>query len=128
MKRKLNSAVLFGIVFIVAGLLGLVFVIRFRNNATKVEATIVNIITTETNDDDTSHTVIVSYNINGTEYINELNSYSSSMRRGKTTTIYVNKDNPNSITSPMADLHFIIIFSLLGAILIYIGIKKPDKI
>lgn len=82
-------------------------------------AVIDRIIETRDYDDTWTHTVMVKYMFNNTEYISELGTYDFTMEVGQSIQILVNPNNPMQIQA--SDSSFISTIVLIIAILCYAG-------
>ena len=90
------SGLIFGIILIVLG-----FVQKHKqSDYTETTAEITEItVEAGTGDDSDTHHVYVKYTVDGKEYNEELDEYSSKYKVGKSVKIKYNPDNPADITS-----------------------------
>ena len=127
-----------GIIFLIIGITISVHNNNFLNSAQKTNAVISKIEKEYYNDSDgerkTKHSVCVKYEINGKQYEELLDYYSSDMREGDTIIINYSPDDPSKIITNMGSkiLGFVIIplgsiFALLGLILIMKNIHSDQK-
>lgn len=127
-----------GIIFLIVGITISVHNNNFLKNAQQTNAVISQIEKEYYNDSDgerkTKHSVCVKYEINGRQYEELLDYYSSDMREGDTIIINYSPDDPSKIITNMGSkiLGFVIIplgsiFALLGFILIMKKIHSDQK-
>ena len=124
-KLACSIVTLVGVIFFTIGSWLSVSSIQFKQEAVKIDAMVTNIdtYTTGTGDDkSTHHNVYVEYDFEGTPYSAMLNSYSSSMKVGKTTEVYVKADNPSNPRSIGTELFLGVLFTIIGGIATIIGI------
>lgn len=129
---------LFGLIF---GLIGVVMLaiaicvttvtLKRKNEYRTTSATITDIDTSYSVDDESEHRVRISYRVSGTIYETDLSYYSSGMSVGDTLTIYYNPDNPNKIcyVSGMWLVVAIVgvigvVFGTIGGIFLIVGIRR----
>ena len=73
-------------------------------------------------DGDTSYDVFVSYYVDNKEYIEELNSYTSSYYEGKEIEVYYDKNKPSRVRTDGFEFVFLI-FSVVGLVFVIIGLS-----
>ncbi|MDE6292793.1 MAG: DUF3592 domain-containing protein, partial [Bacilli bacterium] len=108
-----------GLIFTIVGIFISTNIFNYENKIDTV-GTITRITSSRDSDEDTSHTVYVSYNVRGKAYESKLNSYSSSFYEGKTIDIYYDQTDPNKIGIKSLDLVFLI-FPGMGLLFLVIG-------
>ncbi len=144
MKYKVRKfIVLFGMVFAVLGIFILCISVSvhmreksFMEKALQTTAVITDIVTKTRHTSDgkeIDHYVYVEYEVDGTEYEQRLNHYSSSMRIGDTVEINYAPDNPASILSApgvqlLVVLPVALIFTAVGVCFIVAEIKRAVKV
>lgn len=105
-----------GIIFFISGS-------RFKENAIPVTGVITRIETSRDSDGDTSHSVFVTYEVNGTTYSNiHLSEYSSSMYEGKSIELYCDPYDPAKVSTTLGYIIASGVLLLLGIIFSCIGI------
>lgn len=129
------------IVFCVIGsiffIIGLSICINIFNteNRIQTQGTITQIETYRDSEGVISHSVFVSYNVEGKEYETRLNGYVDSFYEGKEIEIYYDKNNPRKIGANSLDI-VTLIFPVFGLIFFSIGLigiifninkKKKEK-
>lgn len=121
MKDNLVWLIFFfiGLIFTVVGIFISIDTFNYENKIDTV-GTITKITSDRDNDGDTSHNVLVAYNVNGSYRESRLNSYSSSFYIGKTIDIYYDKNDPNKIGVKSLDL-LCLLFPGLGLLFVIIG-------
>lgn len=123
-KTELFGAGLFafvGAVFLVIGILVHSNNTKFMETAKSIEAEITDIRVGYDSDGDTTHDVLVEFVIDGERYGGKLDTYTSSMREGGTTTVYYDPQNPHDFRG--SGTGFIgIVFSGMGGLFFVIGI------
>lgn len=110
-----------GLIFLIVGMSMVLYNINFKRNALETTAVISSIERYRDSDGDTRHTVYVKYTIDGKQYEERLNYYSSGMNTGKEVPIYYNPEKPNRILAKSSYSFFIFFFPLLGLIFAVIG-------
>lgn len=120
--------IIIGAVFCLISIIGLNHNNNFKSNSVKLTATITGIDRHMDN-----HDVYVTYNFEGQEFKEPLHFYSSGMRVGQETTIYVDPKSPNRIQSKGMSILWIFFFSmgavfLVSGIIIFLLIKKKKRL
>ncbi len=138
MKRakRVSVSTLSGLIFGVVGLLflGIVQVVNltnqgFMNHADKTRAIITSIQSHRTSGRvrHLSHTVMVSYKVDGVQYEEKLGEWDDSMNEGDPITIYYNLENPKDIRTGDNWSKLRIIFTVVGIILVALAILMISK-
>lgn len=141
---KKNGVIILGYgMFAAIGILFTVIGVKISMNTfnyeNKVETTgtITSITSHRDSDGDTSHTVYVSYEVDGVIYESSLGGYSSSYKKGKEIEIYYDKDDPYEIGTKSIDLLMLLfpglglifaIIGLVGLIKIFVGKSKSKRL
>lgn len=127
-QEKLQSvmSIIFGALIAIFGVYNVNSYLKFKETAVQTTATISNIEVREEydrSDGETTvyHDVYVEFDVDGEKYEGELNTYHIGMKKGKTVTIYYEKDNPNNFISSNNMFGYVLL--IVGGILIIIGIK-----
>ena len=124
--KKDYTHIFVNIVFVIMGAMLLGIVLYINNTSTRkedrVETTgIITNIESYMKSDETYYDVFVTYNVNGREYVSELNVWFSGFYEGKEIKIYYDKNDPTKIGSVASD--FMMIFLLiLQTIFIIVGL------
>ncbi|MGM9645871.1 MAG: DUF3592 domain-containing protein [Eubacteriales bacterium] len=125
-KVKSSSSIvfviIFALIFIGVGVYLSVRELEFVNGGTKTQATIVDIETYYDSNGDLNHRVYVTYDVDGTVYSGILDTYTSSMRAGKTIPVYYMTDNPSEFTYAKLNFLFPVIFILCGVLVLVFSI------
>ena len=111
-----------GLIFFIAGIAMTSYDTNFKKDALETTAVISSIETYRDSDGDTSHKVYVKYTVDGKEYEERLNYYSSGMRMGNEIQIYYKPEQPNRILGKSEFSFPGLIFSLMGFICAAIGL------
>lgn len=119
----LGIATLVSLIFCIGGFLFTANAMSFKDNAIKIDATIVEIVTTGSGDDRSS-TAIVGYKYNGKEYTCALHEYSSSMYKGKSQPIYIDPEQPEKAVIPGIRIILGLCFSFFGGIFVIAAIVQ----
>lgn len=133
--NKLNGIPLI-FMFSVVTLFSIVFVIlsffilneKVPENYVEVQATIVEIVETGTMDNYEYH-VYIDYTFGDKTYTHKpYNKYNSSMKKGKTVTIYVNPDSTEEYMSDTSDNYLFLVISgvflIIGVAGVVINVKR----
>ena len=106
---------LVGVLLIVIGSIGLRKVIAFTETTATIDS-----ITTSKSGKNTSHSVTVSYTVNGKTYKEPLGQYQRDFREGKHIDIYYNPDYPQEIYYP--DVSGTVVLFVFGGIFLLISL------
>lgn len=108
-----------GLLFTIISVGSLLVGQNFRKTAKETQGTIVDFKRTSSDD---SPTVYVRYNVDGRDYVNTINYYSSSMHYGDTLTIFYQPANPLSIQCKEGDMFLQFVFMPIGIIFMLVGV------
>lgn len=118
---------LIGLFMLGGGVMSHIAFTNFEKSAKETEAVITNIDTSRRHsqgETKTEHTVYVSYEVDGQQYHEQLNYYTSSMRVGQRIKLLYNPDDPNDITTGNNILTYVLctiggVFTLIGAFFLF---------
>ena len=114
--------VVFGVVFISAGIWLTKTSLAFKREGVLTQATIIRIDVDYGDDDEIDATVYVEYTVDGTTYVQRLGYYSSSLSVGDIVPIYYMPNKPTSITYGKAMFVAPFLFCFFGFITISLGV------
>lgn len=113
----------FGMIFVVIGILMLISNIRFTKDAVEVNAVIAQIESYRDSDGDINHRVFVNYSYGGKTYEGiRLGEYDSNMYEGKEIKLLLNPVNPQKISTRFGMIFGSSMFIGMGAIFALVGI------
>lgn len=120
-----------GICMLIGGIAAFVSNQNFKQSAREIEGVITDIKTHYDSDGDSHHDVWVTYTVDGREYTEEINFYSSSMYEGKEIELLVDMMYPTRIRSTSGNLFLVLmlggmglIFALAGGCVMLVPLRK----
>lgn len=126
-KRTFCFLLLFSIIFIAVATVVTVKNIVYSKQGVKTQATIIKIEKNYNNyaDDDVTYNVYVEFFVGEEKFTGKLDTYVSSMKKGKKVPIYYMPDNPNDFTYAGQPLLLPAILYGVGAITLSIALAFP---
>lgn len=123
-----------GICMLIGGIAAFIFNQNFKQGAREVEGVITDIKTHYDMDGDSHRDVWVTYTVDGREYTEEINFYSSSMYEGKEIELLVDMMYPTRIQSTSGSLFLVLmlggmglIFALAGSCVMLVPLRKKEN-